>query len=821
MSFPVSSSDVEEAVSDSVKTEHVKRAYSLFQERIDSLYRPLIQVLTGRPTLKVVADAHKNATDGSKVWLRVPLELGEDTEHIKHLCGARDEETLWMMCPACAVLDEIDSNVFHEACGHIVFNSFVEVSPVVKRKAFNEFLRARVEESHPDKVEMMMDKIMDCKTAMEVANRCDCYLPILTNTVEDIFVNASMYKQRPGTWEPMYASDRMYLTEGSRGLDGVAHKWIDADINQRAITVIYLMANQYDFIHMGADVQKVYDHEGIQAAVARVMDCKTTTDRLALAVEILGYLRDMELCVDHRSFIFKPPPIVIEMTREEYEELKKLMPETDEPEDPDDESQDILIKVTDDPPKPEPKDESDDSEDESGDEPGESSDESDDSKGEAEPGDKSEAGEGEEESDSEPGDKSEAGEGEEESDSEPGDDSSEDSDDGDKGSPAAAGSSTDKAPEPGEAGLGEEGGKADADDNETTDSTPKPMTRPATPEETEEELDRRAEEDRANAEEIKSKVAEFMGHPETEGEEPGEVAHEPESKDEAIKEKLMELYLNQKDFFDNISTTVETVRESKATGTELSKVRLAGTPTDDQLSAAINGLRVAFTLNRKHGIERNLTKGSRLDTRHLYRVPMDDPRLFAKKTIPKKRDWFVTIGLDLSGSTGGGGVVNTIKQGGYAMAEMLQRIGIPFCVYGHSGSYAGGSFGYGLDIYVVKEPHEPWGEEQKKRCVGLTYHQANLDGHTLEYYRRVTLRQRQQDKLIMYFTDGAMPAENYNDELELLKHNILLCDQQRIKLVGVGVGNTEPSDYGLDTIRYDHLGMLPNLVQELALRLEK
>jgi len=181
----------------------------------------------------------------------------------------------------------------------------------------------------------------------------------------------------------------------------------------------------------------------------------------------------------------------------------------------------------------------------------------------------------------------------------------------------------------------------------------------------------------------------------------------------------------------------------------------------------------------------------------------------------------VVIGLDMSGSTAGG-IDEVIRAGGFAMAELLSRLGIPFAMYGHSGS-RDNPYSYDdkwdLELIHVKNPNEVWDDDAKVRCMSLHGHQCNLDGHTLEFYRRVIQTEHATDKLIMYFTDGAMPYENFDEELAILQKNIQICQRKSIKLVGVGVGNNDPLKYGLDMIRYDRLGDLPKLVDGLAKRL--
>ena len=185
----------------------------------------------------------------------------------------------------------------------------------------------------------------------------------------------------------------------------------------------------------------------------------------------------------------------------------------------------------------------------------------------------------------------------------------------------------------------------------------------------------------------------------------------------------------------------------------------------------------------------------------------------------------MVIGLDISGSTSGG-VVARIKAAGLHMAELLHRLGVTFAVYAHTGTPtnldAGGDYStdtWSLDVVVVKDPKERWTDATRERLRRVCPLMCNLDGHTLEYYRKVCERQQATDKLVMYFTDGAMPGQNYGEELEILQREIREAPGRGISIVGVGVGTDSPNAHGLDTVRLDDLEDVPRLVRELEQRL--
>lgn len=237
------------------------------------------------------------------------------------------------------------------------------------------------------------------------------------------------------------------------------------------------------------------------------------------------------------------------------------------------------------------------------------------------------------------------------------------------------------------------------------------------------------------------------------------------------------------------------------------------------LAPALMKMRVAFSDNHKARFQRNLKSG-RINARVLgRRVPVQDDRLFQKKRELGERDYFVLIGLDISGSTMGSRL-DLIKAAALAQAELLHRIGINFAVYAHTGDMAKAmSNAYDVVINVVKSPEQPWDVNARGRLRALNAAKVNLDGHTLEFYRKVTERQKATDKLILYYTDGAMPNENYSDELEVLQREILHAPQRGIKIVGIGIRNSDPVQHGLDTIRIDTIEEVPKVVDGLKERI--
>lgn len=243
---------------------------------------------------------------------------------------------------------------------------------------------------------------------------------------------------------------------------------------------------------------------------------------------------------------------------------------------------------------------------------------------------------------------------------------------------------------------------------------------------------------------------------------------------------------------------------------------------EDVLGPALLRMRVAFADN-KRGKDVHNRKSGKIDARVLGRRAFHgDERLFRRRIQPGKKDYFILIGIDVSGSQIGRNIILT-KRAAMAQATLCARAGLKFAIYAHSGNYhqpdSGRAEGVDVDIYHVKEPDEPWTEEVQKRLTELGPDSANLDGHTMEYYRKVLDGRTETHKVLLYYTDGKMPAENAAEELVILQREIKICKKKNYVLMGVGIRTDSPTEHGLETVQVDDDKDIIKVIERLEHRL--
>ena len=245
-------------------------------------------------------------------------------------------------------------------------------------------------------------------------------------------------------------------------------------------------------------------------------------------------------------------------------------------------------------------------------------------------------------------------------------------------------------------------------------------------------------------------------------------------------------------------------------------------PSEQILGPALIRMRVAFSDNARGKSQAHLKSG-RVNGRVLgRRAWTDDERLFRRSIQPGKKSYFVLIGMDISGSTLGRNIILE-KRAVMAQAELCHRMGVKFAVIAHTGNYhkPGGSRADGLDLdmYIIKDATQPWNEETKEALRKIGPDSANLDGHSLEYYRKMIQKRPETDKIIMYYSDGKMPAENHDEELMILQREIKTCKRLGIVLMGVGIRTDSPVRHGLDTVQVDDDQDIAKVVRHLEKKL--
>lgn len=816
-----------------VSPESARKALKRAQDLLH-VWAPLVRAIARNQKLKVQLTGGAPCTDGETVFLRVPIELAF-TDHEKELCGKWDESTNQFFCPACRVEMDCDMALFHEV-SHMLAGSFSHDDPDAE-------LIALLTEAWPtvgwDLRALSIGGYAKKSKANTLISRLVTEFPdqwgfFVFNVVEDVYVNDSIMTARKGLVTIFESFYETIMKEGILNKDGSRTVFSELHPFIQACSAWSLIASGQSSVTRYLDSDVVAAVKGSKVLMDLASDIATThsiVERFKVAVRLL-------LELERIGFIAREP--APEESPGEGEPDEDGDPSEGEGEsgesgdgdgeaegDPDGEPREGDkpkggVKVDTDDTDGAPEDSDDDSDDE------------DDAEGGA--GSESKNDE-DDESDSEG-----SGSGGTDDESDESDESDEDSSDTSEGDEMSDGADTHgESSEVSEDGDSESGDSDGDSDGTTSESEAAPSDGKSSLEESGGgEIDHDAESDEGDSEGVELPTIEearaafetLTGHEGFGDSDDLEAAlsdiEEPTTPEERKATELVESALSFDGVLDNIDNNLlRAIVDGEAT-TRYSGALIGSTgsttayelPTE-VMAPAVQRMRLAFAANRKIGNVRGLTSGPKLDAKTLgYRIPTGDDRIFARREIPKKRNWTVLIGIDVSGSTASGGALETEKKVAIGIGDLLTQIGIPFSMYAHTGEGAAGGK-YNLIICPIKTEHQLWKGDGRDRARRLKSGSANLDGHTMQAYRKLLERQKGKDKLLLYFTDGAMPCENGREEREVLEHECALLKRKGIYTVGVGIGCDDPRRYGLDTIEVNSTRDIPGLLAGIGQRLSR
>lgn len=817
-----------------------------------------VRMLTGRADARVEASVTSNgSTDGKVIYYRPPLSLGKKLMHARMRCDRRDEHNL-MTCPACAQREAVLVTMYHEIA-HIWFNSFPGIGEADKELTIREAIKELGTE-YGARIRERLSTRGGKLGYMEMARYVSPFLPLLLNCLEDARVNRALFQALPGV-EIMFDADTARIFR-----DGVEHMgefgswtrthWRDRPLNAQAMIGVFCLASGYDFSD--------WLHEFVVRDLADETLVKLTTP-LQFANDasiifrnsflVLARLRELGYCRDESDpdDDFVPPYREPEPKSEESDDADEretsTVPSDDEEGEPDwDEGDDDYER-----------DWEDDSADEEegisgGDDPEADADDADgEPDGDSPTDEVPSSGEDEVDGDDDAGgDSSLDGS----SGSETGDEESGESPDGEGDGAATAGTGPDAGssdvPEEGddsgvsdsgEGGhsaspgdeLGSGGGGLDGsygpdrgdEDGELTYGDPDDSAgdgdgegddEPAGP-----DLPIRPDIPWGTADEVAEEAPEIGGHEEPHSHD-GKAPHSHEPTD-TEGDAAVVAALAAGEWFEKPSRYVSNIQVHKGDyfivdrGSDYERSRrrslvpIVLDPPEIVVAPALQRARVVFAENARGRYERNLTRGRIHGPSMARKIPAQEFDFFQQRRLPGRIEYFVGIGIDASGSTGGG-ALTLAKQVAFAEAEVLSRLGIKFYMYAHSGS-GNRMGGWTLDLYEIKAADEPWNDVTKMRLRHMGSCSANLDGHTIQAYRKLLEKRREKKKILHYYSDGAMPCENGAEERAILREEIERFKRQQLILAGVGIRSNAPAQHGLPTVIVEEQADVIKVVEDL------
>lgn len=777
--------------------------------------------VVGRPVS--VKPGANNSTDGKTIYLRPPMKLAERREHDRLVCGDRDYEGN-QVCPACEVREDLIAGMHHEIA-HIVHESFHEWTT----NELDYYLVGNTEmylgRPAQDRYHTWrFNNQRKTGRVMDVARFIDPHLGIMWMALEDVRINRASYEERPGLESAHRARYQAVIDNGIPAVDGTVHHWNERPIDHQVVGGIMMKLHKVRIAerHLAQEARDALEDAKLKKILNDVPGMKNSMDSIILSMRVVQRLRQMGLL---------------------QVEAQDQDPEDDEPEagpslgnNNPEESNDS-----------EQSDQPDQTESESGDGDGGGSGDGTES---GEPGEGggagSEGGADQEEQadqDSSPEESGEAGEAGQSGSSAPGQGDQKEGDaSGDTGRDTPSGGAEPDGGAAPDSPAEHEGGQEEA--NEPADATPsepeggsgqgEDLARDSAegsqrevPSKLEQEVEILKPRSSGSLEGMRNILRTLFGHDEQSTERNVEAVHErnednsPQSSYSDGDKDPMAKVIEAMWFLDRVPRNIQGVKvhEPGAGPAYSSPYRTSGPSKipESLIGRAVTQARIAFSVNARVEHHRNQKRGRIASATLGKRAPLGDARLFKKKIMPDKRNYAVLIGFDVSMSTVGRNA-ELIRESVQALAEVCHRIGVDVSIYAHSTE--GRTYGdLSLSISKVKDFKERWSGDIVKRLDRIGPVSGNLDGHSLQFYRKQLDAVRATDKILFYFTDGAMPAANYEEELAVLQEEISVCKKRGYTLLGVGINTNSPEEHGLETVEVDGPGDVGKVVAKLQKKL--
>lgn len=797
-----------------------QRALAEFKKLLPHLRSYASNVVGKRVSVEPGAN---NSTDGKTIYLRPPISLADRREHDRLECGERDYQGN-QVCPACYAREDLIGGLHHEIA-HIVHESFAEVPFNKLDYSFEgnlkKYLGDYAQESYHNWRYSSQYSGKRKARVMDMVRNVDPHLAVAWMSFEDVRINRASYEERPGLKEAHRARYQAILDNGIITAEGATDSWRYRPLDHQVIAAILFAEHgcRIAEYHLDPQATAVLQDKKLKKILGGIENMSSAIDAALLSLAVIQRLRQlgfMQIESQDQSEDEDEPEVE---PQPQFEGGKSggfgTPQEENSSESNDSEESGRESDSGNGSGEGKPSEAGDQGDAEQGDEPESDQDMSaQEGSGESE-GDPQEAGESSSGGDStDPGD-DETGAGEPQAgsgdaDVEPEASPQEPEDRGGQGGSVEPGSDADEAD-------GTDEGNADGDSGEPVDQGESEPSGdgPAEPDGADEPAEASGEVEPASLtpkqggslEGLRKVLRTLFGHDEHSTEHTDVEVIErqeggPQEADAGTEGDPMAKVIQAMWFLDRVPRNIEgiEVHEPGFGPAYSSHYRSPGSMKmpESLIGKAVTQARIAFSVNARVEHHRNQKAGRIASAALGKRAPLGDPRLFKKKVMPDKRNYAVLIGYDVSMSTVGQRQ-ELIRDSVQALTEVCHRIGVDVAVYAHS-TKGRGRGGAKVSISKVKDWKERWSKDIVQRLHKIGPVSGNLDGHTMQFYRKQLDAVRATHKILFYFTDGAMPAMNYEEELQVLQDEIKVCKQRGYTLLGVGIGTNSPEEHGLETV---------------------
>ena len=261
-------------------------------------WQAIARMVSRNPKVKLQLTSGPSRTDGTTVWLKVPIELGMKPEHDRSLCGYRDD-LLVQECAACAIHEEVFVTIVHEMA-HLLFGTFAPATDRERIEAIRKGIaletKGKPEGSRAKKIQKQIDQIPKeyYGQYMALASMISPYLPLVVNALEDTRVNMATEAARKGLRVMFTASHAAMLQRGIKVGEDEVRFLKDAQPNLQAISVVFFESSGIPWEPFVSDeVREALDDERFRDLCEQAAGSRSVKEVFTLAIPVLERLREL------------------------------------------------------------------------------------------------------------------------------------------------------------------------------------------------------------------------------------------------------------------------------------------------------------------------------------------------------------------------------------------------------------------------------------------------------------------------------------------------------------------------------------------------
>lgn len=228
------------------------------------------------------------------------------------------------------------------------------------------------------------------------------------------------------------------------------------------------------------------------------------------------------------------------------------------------------------------------------------------------------------------------------------------------------------------------------------------------------------------------------------------------------------------------------------------------------VNTMVRRLKDAFVMTKLRRYQPNQRSGVKVTTKDLYKICVDDVKLFSRRLAEQDAEVEFSILVDLSGSMSD--KMQMTRQSLMVMSKVLHSLNVPFEILGFTSR--GASYGdarYAKDVevrvdhiyhYIVKEFAERFDDKIKSRLGSLCQQSQNWDGEAILWAWKRLVRRTAKKRVLVVMSDGEPWGNSSQLANSLFTRRVVekIEKEKKVSIIGVGIETDYVSKFYKDHV---------------------